>query len=126
LQDALTLRGDLVTTEKNKSIVRRLWRDVIVDGNLDILEDVVAPDFQNLDGLGNDVDRLKTAITAAREETADQRFDELDMVSEGDIVFARVNYVVTSREGTTETHRSLLYHRIVDGRIVAIDMARAG
>src|SRR5438874_5958729 len=52
------LRGDLVTTEQNKSIVRRFWREVIVDGNLDILQDVVSPGFRDLDGLGNDVDRL--------------------------------------------------------------------
>ena len=111
--------------EDNKTLVRRFWNEVIFAGNLESLGQIVAPDFENLDMKGDDLSRLKTAIQSARTSFTKQRFEELDMVAEGDVVFARVNYVVTLPDGTTKKDRGLLYYRIVDGRIAANDVMSA-
>lgn len=110
---------------ENKDVVRRFWNEVIVAGNLDVIDEVVAPNFLNLDMAGDDLGRLKAAITSTLAAVKEQRFDEIEMVAEGDAVFARVNYVVTLPDGSTKAERGLLYYRVVDGRIVANDMMSA-
>jgi hypothetical protein len=108
---------------KNKAVVRRFWTDVIVGGDLDALDQVVAPEYRSLDKAGDDLGRLKDAIATALAMTTEQRFDELAMAAEGESVFAMVDYSVTLPDGTTKTDRGILYYRIVDGRIVENMMA---
>jgi hypothetical protein len=35
-------------TEENKAVVRRFMHEVLADGNLDVADEVLAPDYLNL------------------------------------------------------------------------------
>jgi ketosteroid isomerase-like protein len=51
-----------------------------------------------------------------------QRFEDEELVAEGDAVFARFNYVLTLPDGTTTSARTIAYYRIANGRIVVNDV----
>jgi ketosteroid isomerase-like protein len=51
-----------------------------------------------------------------------QRFEDEEMVAEGDAVFARFNYIVTLPDGSIASARALAYYRLADGRIVVNDV----
>lgn len=50
-----------------------------------------------------------------------QRFEDEEMVAEGDAVFARFNYIVTLPDGSTASARTIAYYRLTGGRIVVND-----
>jgi predicted SnoaL-like aldol condensation-catalyzing enzyme len=107
----------------NKAIVRRLWTEVIATGNLETFDDVVAPDFVHLGHDGDAVAQFKDAITTAAATLKAQRFDEIEMVADRDLVFALVNYVVTHPDDSVTSRRGLLYYRLADGKIIENMMA---
>ncbi len=51
-----------------------------------------------------------------------QRFEDEELVAEGDVVFARFNYILTLPDGSTTTARTLAYYRLADGKIVLNDV----
>jgi hypothetical protein len=51
-----------------------------------------------------------------------QRFEDEELVAEGDVVTARFNYVLTLPDGSTTTARALAYYRLANGRIVVNDV----
>jgi ketosteroid isomerase-like protein len=108
----------------NKAIVRRLWNDAIVKGDMAAFDDVVSPDFVDLARqTGDDVRVFRAAIATAITTLTDQRFEELDMVADGDTVFARVNYTATMPDGSSKTDRGLLFYRLKEGKIIENLMA---
>lgn len=108
----------------NKAAVRRFWDEVICDGDMVAFDELVSPDFVDLHHrTGNDATALRNAIEQARSTMASQRFDEIQMAAEGDVVFALVDYSVTHEDGTTKTERGVLYYRFADGKIVENMMA---
>jgi len=52
----------------------------------------------------------------------DVRIDDLELVAEGDAVFARFNYSFTLPDGGTTTARTMAYYRLADGKIVVNDV----
>ena len=56
-----------------------------------------------------DLAGFKAITAAARSVIKDARNDDLELVAEGDAVFARFNYVVTLHDGSTTTYRALAY-----------------
>jgi ketosteroid isomerase-like protein len=108
----------------NKAIVRRLWNDAIVKGDMVAFDDIVAPDFVDLrHRTGDDATAFRNAIATAVATLTDQRFEELEMVAEGDTVFALVNYVVTLPDGASKTEQGILFYRLRDGKIIENLMA---
>lgn len=108
----------------NKAIVRRLWNDAIVKGDMAAFDDVVSPDFVDLGHqTGDDATVFKDAIATALTTLTDQRFDELEMVADGDTVFALVNYSATLRDGSSKTDQGLLFYRLKEGKIIENLMA---
>jgi ketosteroid isomerase-like protein len=114
-------------TEENKAVVRRFMHEVLADGNLDVADEVLAPDYLNLAMGGSDLAGVK-AMTAATNAALDnaalegQRFEDEELVAEGDAVFARFNYILTLPDGSTTTARTLAYYRLADGKIVLNDV----
>jgi hypothetical protein len=50
------------------------------------------------------------------------RIDDLELVAEGDAVFARFNYTFTLHDGSTTTCRTMAYYRLADRKIVMNDV----
>jgi hypothetical protein len=62
---------------------------------------------------------MAAATSAALRE---QRFEDKELVADGDAGFARFNYVVTLPDGSSTSARALAYCRRADGRIVLSDV----
>ncbi len=108
-------------TEENKAVVRRFMSEVIAGGNLDVADEVLASNYVNLAMGGSDLAGIKTMVTATSAVLKEQRFDDEEMVADGDAVFARFNYVITLPDGSTTTSRALAYYRLANGKIVVND-----
>jgi hypothetical protein len=82
---------------------------------------VLAPNYVNLALGGADV-AGKAMVAPTSAVVREQRFDDAEVVAEGDVVFARFNFVVTLRGSSTTTSRALAYYRLADGRILVNDV----
>jgi predicted SnoaL-like aldol condensation-catalyzing enzyme len=109
-------------TEENKAVVRRFMNEVIAGGNLDVADEVLAPNYVNLSMGGTDLAGIKAMVTATSAAVREQRFDDEELVADGDAVFARFNYVITLPDGSTTTARTLAYYCLADDRIVVNDV----
>lgn len=65
---------------------------------------------------------MKAINAAASAVLKGIRFDDEELVGEGDAVFARYKYSATLPDGSTVTSRSLSYYRLADGKIVVNDV----
>jgi predicted SnoaL-like aldol condensation-catalyzing enzyme len=109
-------------TEENKAVVRRFMHEVLAEGNLEVADEVLAPNYMNLAMGGADLASVKAMAPATHAALKGQRFEDLELVAEGDAVFARFNYVITLPDGSTSEARTLSYYRIADGKIVLNDV----
>ena len=109
-------------TEEIKAGVRRFMNEVIAGGNLDVADEVLAPNYVNVAMGGADLAGLKAMVAATSAALREQRFEDEELVADGDAVFARFNFTVTLPEGSTATARALAYYRLADGKIVVNDV----
>jgi|SRR5215207_9938956 len=79
-----------MSIEENKKLVRRFCEDVLDQGNVDRIDELVAPDtlFFGLDELED----FKREFPKNRAALSDVSFDIEDMFAEGDKVCVRVTY----------------------------------
>ena len=113
-----------MVTEENKAVVSRFMNEVTTGRNTDpdLIDELLAPNYVNL-ALGTaDLAGFKAMGTAMISMMNEARIDDLELVAEGDEVFARFNYGVTHHDGSTTTHRALAYYRLADGKIVVNDV----
>ena len=109
-------------TEENKAVVRQFLSEThSTGGNLDVLDELLAPNYENLAMGGADLAGTKAGFSALIATVKDLRLDVEELVAEGDAVFARVKIVITVPDGSTTTARGLAYYRLADGRIVVND-----
>ena len=106
--------------EQNKAVVRRFITEVLVGGNVDLIDDLLAANYVN-HGMGG-VDRagFKAFLTVASAGPGG-RMEIRDLVAEGDAVVARFTMEITLPTGEEVTARGLTYYRLADGRIVEDD-----
>jgi len=108
-----------MSTEQNKAVVRRFITEVLVGGNFDVLDEVLAPDYVN-PAMG-DADRAGfRALLAQLRGAAAMHLDDLEFVAEGDAVVVRFSLEVT-RGGEKLAAQGLTYYRLADGRITLDD-----
>jgi len=109
-----------MSTEQNKAVVRRFITEVLVGGNVDLIDDLLAANYVNR-GMGG-VDRagFKAFLTVASAGPGG-RMEIKDLVAEGDAVVARFTYEITLPTGEQVTARGLTYYGLADGRIVEDD-----
>ena len=109
-----------MSTEQNKAVVRRFITEVLVGGNVDLVDDLLAPNYVNIGMGGMDRAAFK-AWLAANSAGPGGKMDIRDMVAEGDAVVARFNYAITLPDGQKIEARGLTYYGLADGRIVEDD-----
>ncbi len=109
-----------MSTEQNKAVVRRFITEVLVGGHVDLVDDLLAPNYVNR-GMGG-MDRASfKAWLAANSAGPGGRMEIEDLVAEGDAVVARFTYAITLPTGEKITARGLTYYGLADGRIVEDD-----
>jgi ketosteroid isomerase-like protein len=108
-----------MSTEQNKAIVRRFITEVL-QGDLDSLDEVLAPDYVNPAMGGADRAAFKGILTQLGGAAA-MRFDDLELMAEGDAVVVRFSLEVTRDGGEKLAAQGLTYYRLADGRIALDD-----
>ncbi len=106
--------------EENKTTVQRWMTEVLEQGQLDILEEVLSPDYVN-PAMG-DVDRagMRTLLTQLL-AAGSWHFEGIELVAEGDAVVARFVLEVTRDGGEKVAAHGLTYYRLTDGKIIEDD-----
>lgn len=104
-------------TEQNKAVVRRFITEVLVGGDVDLIDDLLAADYVNRGMGGMDRAGFKAWLSVATAGPGGGMEIE-DLVAEGDAVVARFSYAITLPSGERVTARGLTYYRLADGRII--------
>ena len=117
-----------MSTEQNKSTVRRFITEVIEQGNMSFINQLLAPNYVNrLTGQG--IESFKQASGLMRTGVPDWHFTIENLVAEDDQVVARftVTGTVTGSvmgskpSGKAISVRGLTYYRLENGKIVEDD-----
>jgi serine phosphatase RsbU (regulator of sigma subunit)/predicted ester cyclase len=120
----------LSSEEKYKALVRRLLEEAVNQGNLEVADQLLAPDFIDHDlvpGKVADIEDLKRWVADLRASFSDYHFSIEEQVAEGDKVVTRTTFsgahdqkeyrgVVPS--GTRITMETVNIHRVVEGKVV--------
>jgi predicted ester cyclase len=115
--------------EANKALVRRLYDEGFNQGNLAVVDEIVAPDAVTHDPIILDApigpDAIRGGIEMIRKAFPDFRVEVLDLVAEGDKVASFLSMSGTNtgdyrRGGATHkkgTMRAFFLWRVADGRL---------
>jgi ketosteroid isomerase-like protein len=109
-----------VSIEQNKAIVRRFITEVLVGGDVALVDDLLDQGYVNRGMAGMDRAAFKAWLSVASAGPGG-RMEIRDLVAEGDAVVARFTYAITLPTGEEVTARGLTYYRLNDGRIVEDD-----
>jgi len=117
-----------MSTEQNKAMARRFYNEVIGQGKLEVIDQIVAPSFvdHDRDNPTHDLAGVKQFIAMIRSAFPDVSAKAEDMIAEGDRVVARVTATGTHRGefmGTPPTGRHITITgidilRCADGKAV--------
>src|SRR5918992_5780883 len=118
--------------EDNKALVRRFTEEVINQGNLDVADELLAPDFVDHDvipgKLGGKED-VKRWIAERRASFSDLHFSIEEQIAEGDKVVSRIissgthdrnEYRGVAPTGARITMETVNIYRVVEGKIVEV------
>ena len=115
--------------ESNKALVRRLYEEGFNEGNLDVVDELVAPDVVTHDPIILDAptgpDSIRGGIEMIRTAFPDFHVEVLDLLAEGDRVASFLSMSGTNtgdyrRGGATHkkgTMRAFFLWRVADGRL---------
>jgi ketosteroid isomerase-like protein len=109
-----------MSTEQNKAVVRRWMTEVLEGGDLDVIDEVLSPDYVNPAMGGADRGGMR-ALLAQLASAGSWHFPALELVAEGDAVVGRFTLEVTREGGEKVVAQGLTYYRFADGRIVEDD-----
>jgi predicted ester cyclase len=109
-----------MSTDQNKAVVRRFVTEVLAGGNIDVADDLLAPNYQNR-ATKTDLPAFKEMLTGMNAAIPDRRFDIEELVAEGDAVVARFSYEMADTTGQKISARGLTYYGLADGKIVEDD-----
>lgn len=114
--------------EENKAIVHRFLEEHMAKGNLDIIDELVAPDFVDrslMPGQGPTREDFKRSVAQILEAYPITNFTIEEQIAEGDTVVTKYTQSSVSRgemmglppTGEEETAEGIYIHRISGGKI---------
>jgi predicted ester cyclase len=109
-----------MTTDQNKEVVRRFIREVLSDGQLDRVDELLAPSYVNR-AFDADLPAFKGMLAGLAAALPERRFDVEELVAEADAVVARFTCEMRDSGGKAISVRGLTYYRLADGKIVEDD-----
>lgn len=109
-----------MTADQNKDVIRRFIKEVLTAGDLDRIDDLLAPNYVNR-AFDADLAAFKAMLAGLAAAVPQRHYDIEELVAEGDAVVARFVGEMTDVTGKTVTLRGLTYYRLVDGKIVEDD-----
>ena len=106
--------------DNNKDVVQRFVREVLAGGQLDRIDELVAPGYVNR-AFGVGLDAFKGMLADLSAALPDRRFDIEDLIADGDAVVIRFTSEMRDGNGKTISLRGLTFYRLADGKIVEDD-----
>lgn len=106
-----------MATDRNKEVVRGFITEVLSGGQLDRIDELLAPGYVNR-AFGADLPAFKGMFPGLVSALPERRVDIEELIAEGDAVVARYTMEMRDATGTTHSVRGLTYYRVTDGRIV--------
>jgi predicted SnoaL-like aldol condensation-catalyzing enzyme len=109
-----------MATDNNKDVVQRFVKEVLAGGQLDRIDELVAPGYVNR-AFGVGLEAFKGMLAGLSAALPDRRFDIEDLVADGDAVVIRFTSEMRDGSGKTISLRGLTFYRLADGKIVEDD-----
>ena len=109
-----------MAADPNKDVVRRFITEVLSGGRLDLIDELLAPNYVNR-AFGVDLPAFKELLAELVTALPERRFDVEELIAEADAVVARFTFETRDAGGRTNSFRGLTYYRLADGRIVEDD-----
>jgi predicted ester cyclase len=116
------------SAEENKALVRHLFEEVYNRGNLDVADELLAPDFAwKLPGKDAGIEVYKQWIASQLAASSDLHFSIEEQVAEGAKVVTRLigsgihdqkGFEGFAPSGVRITIEAIIIHRVVEGKIV--------
>lgn len=107
-----------MSAEDNKRVVRRFGTEVLGGGDLDVLPELLAPNYVNPSTGARDREAFKAVPTGPKQAFPTREFVVDGMPAEGDTVVLWGGTTLTSTNGTRIPTRLLVRSRVVNGQIV--------
>jgi predicted SnoaL-like aldol condensation-catalyzing enzyme len=107
-----------MTTDGNKAIVRRFIKEVLGGGNIDLIDELLAPNYVNPSMGVTNRTGFKAVISDLKASAPARDFEIADVIAEGDSVAFRGNMNVTLASGKKVSARVITYYRLVNGKIM--------
>jgi predicted ester cyclase len=105
---------------QNKDVVRRFITEVLSGGQLDRVDELLAPNYVNR-AYGTDLPAFKEMLAGLVAALPERRFDVEELIADADAVVARFTLEMRDPSGETISARGLSYYRLADGKIVEDD-----
>lgn len=109
-----------MSIDQNKAVVRRFITEVLVGGDVDLIDELLGPGYVNHGMGGIDRAAFKAWLSVASAGPGGG-MEITDLVAEDDMVVARFTYAITLPSGEAVTARGLTFYRLADERIVEDD-----
>jgi len=107
-----------MTTDNNKVIVLKFIKEVLSKGNIDLIEELLAPDYANPSMGVTNRTGFKALVSGLKASMPERDFEIADLLAEGDAVVFRGNMNVTLSSGKKVSARVITYYRLANGKIV--------
>jgi predicted SnoaL-like aldol condensation-catalyzing enzyme len=107
-----------MSTDKNKAVVRRFITEVLGSGNIDVLDELLAPNYANASMGVINRDGFKAVISGLKAAMPKREFVISNLIAEGDSVVFRGNMHFTPPNGKKVSARVITYYRLTNGLIV--------
>ena len=107
-----------MSIEENKRVVRRFITEVLGGGNVDLIDQLVAPDYANPSMGVTNRDGFKAVVSGLKQAIPARDFKIADLVAEGDSVVFRGDMHSTLASGKKVSARIVTYYRLANGKIV--------
>ena len=110
-----------MSTVQNKEVVRRFITEVLSGGNLNLLDELLAPNYVNVGMGATGPASYEQALQGLAGVIPQMRFAIEELVADGDAVVARWSCEATHASGQTISLRGLTYYRVENGKLVEDD-----
>ena len=109
-----------MAADPNKDVVRGFITEVLIGGQLDRVDEFLAPNYVNR-AFGVDLPGFKGMLPGLAAVLPERQFDIEELIAEGNAVVARYTSELRDRNGRTISVRGLTYYRLAGGKIVEDD-----
>lgn len=110
-----------MTTDNNKAVVRRFIKEVLAGGNVDLVDELLAPSYVNRAFGASNRAAFKKVVSGLKSAMPARDFKIEDLVAEGNSVVFRGTTNMTLASGKKVTARIITYYRLAKGKIVEDD-----